>query len=375
MASLCRLLAAVTIIAASEARADVAVHVGLFLAGGDRDGVEAGELRKGAELAAEECGGACPLIAAANAGQWNAGAGELVRLVYSEGLGGVLGPVDSRSAHVAEQVVARAKGRFLLLTPWASDPALTRIKVPWFFRLVPDDRYQAEALVTEIYGARTVHTLAAVIEQSHYDSRVAAETFETVIGTRGLPALRKIVLPADAASLDSLVADVRNAGPEAVIVFAPSAAAARALRRLRAAGVTAPFFGPLQLASPTFLDPAGEAAEGMVLAAPDEACGPAAGRFRARYGTPLSAPAAYGYDGAAVLIDALRSTGSGEIEALRRALAATRRAGLTGRIEFDASGSRLGPAPLSRVERGHLRPLRADQRRPDPSTTEHVSIR
>lgn len=375
MGSLRGLLAAVTIAAASEARADVAVHVGLFLAGGDRDGVEASELRKGADLAAEECGGTCPLIAAANTGQWNAGAGELVRLVYSEGIGGVLGPVDSRSAHLAEQVVARAKGRFLLLTPWASDPALTRIKVPWFFRLVPDDARQAEALLREIYGAPTVHTLAAVIAQSHYDSRVAAETFEKVATARGLPALRKIVLTTDAASLDSLVADVRNARPEALILFAPSDAAARVVRRLREAGVTAPFFGPLRLASPTFLDPAGEAAEGMVLAAPEEAFGSAAERFRARYNRTLSAPAAYGYDGAAVLIEALRSTGPGEIEALRRALAATRRAGMTGRIEFDASGNRVGPAPLARVERSHLRPIRREQSRPGPSTTEHLSIR
>jgi branched-chain amino acid transport system substrate-binding protein len=156
------------------------------------------------------------------------------------------------------------------------------------------------------------------------------------------------------------------------MLFAPPDVAARVARRLREAGITAHFFGPLRLAAPTFLDTAAEAAEGIVLAAPTESSGPAAQRFRARHGKGPSAAAAYGYDGAAVLIDALRTGDSGDIESVRAALAATRRDGMTGRIEFDPSGNRAGGSALSQVEHGHLRPLHRD---PNTSTSEPVSLR
>jgi ABC-type branched-subunit amino acid transport system substrate-binding protein len=357
-----------------EAEGAGTARIGLFLPASDLAGVEAGELEKGAALAVEACGAGCALMRAPNAGQWSAGAGELVRLVYAaEGSSAVLGPVDSRSAHLAEQVVARAKGQFLLLTPWASDPTLTQVRVPWFFRLVPDDARQAEALVTEIYGARGLHTLVLVIAPSHYDSRAGAAAFEKVAHARALPAPQEIAMPEGADSLDRLVAAVRHAAPEAVIVFTPPDTAARAVRGLREAGITAPFFGPLRLASPTFLDRASETADGMILAAPAESVGPTAERFQARYGKTLSTPAAYGYDGAAVLIDALQATTAGGGDVLRAALAATQRSGVTGRIEFDASGNRAGAAPLAQVERGHLRSIRGNDHRPAAVTTAPIA--
>ncbi len=354
--------------------------IGLFLPANDPRSTEADELRRGAALAVEECAGGareCRLVAAMNTGQWSAGAGELVRLVYAAGVTAVLGPVDGRTAHLAEQVVTRAKGQFLLLTPWASDPTLTQIKVPWFFRLAPDDRQQTEALVEEIYGTRTLRKVMVVTE-SQYDFRSALEAFNNAASARGAPALHQVVVDNRAADVDRLLADVRASGAEAVLFLQSPDAAARAARRLREAGIAAPFFGPLGLSSPAFLDAAGDAADGMVLAAPPEASGLAAERFRAGYRAAHdrepSTPAAYGYDGAAVLIAAVQSSDHAGGESLRTALAATRRDGMTGRIEFDAAGNRIGPAPLARVERGRLRPIRPDAHRPGISAAGYVSI-
>jgi branched-chain amino acid transport system substrate-binding protein len=343
-----------------------AATIGLFLATGDAGAAEAIELRRGAELAAQECAGAdgqCQLAAAAGTGQWSAGAGELVRLVYSDGIRAVLGPADGRAAHLAEQVVARAKGRFILLSPWASDPALTRIGVPWFFRLAPDDRRQAESLLDEICGARKLRRISAVLAESQFDSRTASDAFERAARARGARELHEVLVREEAPDLAGIVAGVRAAQAEAVLFLGLPATAGRAARRLREAGVTAAFFGSLALASPAFLDAAGDAAEGMVLAAAPEPSGAAAERFRARYRAAHhrdpGAPAAYGYDGALVLIDALRATGGAAGEPLRAALAAVHRDGMTGRIEFDTVGNRAGPAPLAIVERGHLRPVRS----------------
>ncbi len=356
-------------------------RIGLFLAAGDGGATAVAELRRGAELAAAECAAAasrCALVPAEAAGHWNAGAGELVRLVYREGVPAVLGPADGRTAHLAEQVVARAKGRFVLLTPWVSDPTLTQIKVPWVFRLAADDRSQARALSREIFDVRRTRSVAVVAAASDYDSRVASAAFEAVARRSGAPELQKIELDGAPAALDRLAAEVRRSHVDALIVLAPPAAAARAVRHLRQEGITIPLFGPLALASPAFLHAAGDASEGIVLAAPPEPSAADGVRFRDRYRKAYnrdpSAPAAYGYDGAAVLIAALRASGAGG-ESLRAALAATRYEGLTGPIAFDAAGNRAGPAPLARVERGRLEPIAHQKDPPGAAPNDLVSIR
>jgi len=367
--SLCSGLLLLAFLRPAFAAAEPVVRVGLFLADGSEDS-EAAELRRGAELAAQECGETCSLLAAAQGGQWSAGAGGLVRLVYTEGITAVLGSADNRSAHLAEQVAARAKGRFVLLTPWASDPSLTQIKVPWFFRLVPDDRRQAEALLHEIHRARALPTAVAIVA-ADTESHAALESLKKGAPTLGVPPPREIHLGAGGLDRDRFATDVRAAGAQALLILAPPAIAAQVVRSIRAAGVTLPFFGPLRLATRAFLDAAGTAAEGMTLAAPAPASSPAVeqfrARYRARYQREPSTPAAYGYDGAIVLIDALRSTRASDGESVAAALAATRRAGLTGHIEFDRHGNRAGPAALAQVEHGQLQAVHCKEALPEPS--------
>ena len=351
---------ALPVVAADESVA----RLGLFLGDGPEE-TESAELRRGADLAAQECGDACSVMAAAKGGQWSAGASELVRLVYSEGITAVLGPADSRGGHLAEQVVARAKGRFVLLTPWASDLALTQIKVPWFFRLVPDDLRQAQSLLEEIHSARGLRTLVAIVAPGP-EFRPALEAMKKAATLAHVPAPREIYLTADGVALERFAADVHTAGTEAVLILAPPVTAANTVASLRAAGITLPFFGPLRLAASAFLDRARAAGAGMTRGAPAPSSNPIEEQFRARYrrtyGREPSVPAAYGYDGASVLIDALRSARTGGGEAVAAALGATRRDGVTGRIEFDRQGNRIGPAALSLIEHGRLQPLQHDRK-------------
>ncbi|MBI4602042.1 MAG: ABC transporter substrate-binding protein [Planctomycetes bacterium] len=352
---------------------DARLAIGLFLAADRSREAEAREIGRGAVLAAElaaaplaaEAGAAGArafrVVAAEKAGRWEAGAGELVRLVYSEGLHAVLGPVDGRAAHVAEQVAARAKGRFVLLAPWTADPSLTRIKVPWFFRLAHDARLQSGALLEEIAGARGLHRVLVVAAEGDHDARAEADAFARAARLRGGVEVRELAVPASGAGPECLLEEVRWA--EAVVLAEPPAPAARDARRLREAGVSASLFGFLDLAAPAFLGAAGEAAEGVVLAAPPEPRGPAWERFRAayveRHGDDPGIPAAFGRDGALVLAAALRAGGD-DAGLLLAALSRTRRDGstaFTGPIEFDSQGDRIGPASLARVERGRLAPL------------------
>jgi branched-chain amino acid transport system substrate-binding protein len=160
-----------------------AITIGLFLPAGGSAAPIGAAVSRGAAIAmrrANQAGGVdgrpIRLVSADSDRLWDGASGELVRLIYDEQAVAVIGAVDGRSAHLAEQVITRARGAALFVTPWASETTLTRIRVPWFFRMVPDDRQQAEVLARDIFATRGLRR-AAVWVGGEYDGRAAAAEF------------------------------------------------------------------------------------------------------------------------------------------------------------------------------------------------------
>jgi hypothetical protein len=67
---------------------------------------------------------------------WGMQTREMVRAIYEEDIAILVGAFDRRTAHLAAQVITRAKGRALLVT-LTDDPTLTQINVPWIFQIRP----------------------------------------------------------------------------------------------------------------------------------------------------------------------------------------------------------------------------------------------
>ena len=60
---------------------------------------------------------------------WGKQTREIVRAIYERDIAILVGAFDPQTAHLAAQVITRAKGRSLLVT-LADDPTLTQINVP-----------------------------------------------------------------------------------------------------------------------------------------------------------------------------------------------------------------------------------------------------
>ena len=71
------------------------------------------------------------LVPAWSESPWQAGIGQLTRLVYEEGAWAVIGGVDGATTHLAEQVALKA--RFPLLSPGSTDATANCANVPWLF--------------------------------------------------------------------------------------------------------------------------------------------------------------------------------------------------------------------------------------------------
>ena len=117
-------------------------------------------------------------------GPWGITSKQAVSLVYDEQVLILLTALDGRNAHLVEQVAA--KSHVAMLSTLSSDPSLSRAYVPWYFRVLPDDKQQARALVHEIYANRGAKKVA-IFALDSYDGRKSAEAFEALAKEKGYP--------------------------------------------------------------------------------------------------------------------------------------------------------------------------------------------
>lgn len=309
--------------------------------------------KRGAEMALVEANnsGGCngrpfKLIIRSNEGLWGSGSNEIVKLVFEEGVWAILGTLDGRSAHLAEQIIT--KGQVVLVSPWATDPTLTQINIPWFFRCVPDDRQQAKVLVKEIFQVRQLQRVAMVASEE-YDARVAAAIFAHIAEENYSPPLQFFYEIADPNFHDLLV-KVEHADVEAVVLFGQPWPSKKLVQSMRARGINWTIFGPMNLADEKFLCSEESLLDGVVLIAPAHWFTFQGKKFlneyKNIYGDPPRAVAAYAYDGMRLIVAAIRIAGL-DREKIQEAIANIEDLeGVTGLIEFDAKGNRIGPVHL-----------------------------
>ena len=338
------------------------VTIGLFVPVRGPQAALGTDVLRGAEIAVAQArresgarGRPLRLVTAPSDLRWEASTGALVRLLYEEGAVAVVGALDGRSAHLAEQVITRARGRAVFVTPWASESNLTRIRIPWFFSVVPDDLRQAAALAGEIFSGRRAGRAAAWVEEA-FDCRAAADAF-----VEAAPPGTVVRFSAgDANGREDLAARIRRGEFGALVLFAAPRAAADLSSWLRRTGAGLPLFGPLSLAVPEFLAHSEGAAEGMLIVAPGTG-GTRAERafddeFARRHGVPPSSLARYSHDAVAAVVAALRQAEAGRAGRLEEALAATVIEGATGTVRFDERRGREGWPALEVVRPGGDRP-------------------
>lgn len=310
-----------------------AIKIGLLIPQRGSRQAEGEEVRRGAEMASAEAnagarGQRFELVVRPDDGLWGAGSRAIVQLISDKQVCALLGGVSSESAHLIEQIAMKA--RLVYVTPWASDPTLTQIGIPWMFRCVPDDHQQAKALVQEIFTKKRLQRVGVLIADDR-SARLAANAFLRAAEKSGHPIpqhLRWQVM--EERSADLLSADSRNGFEQlqALALFAPSALETKVVRIIQQQHKSVAVFSPLSTQY---------ALRNTQLASFRR-------NFCARYGTPPTPAAAYAYDATRLLIHVVRAVSPTERPpdraAVRDALLRIKFEGVTGTIQFDRKGNR-----------------------------------
>jgi len=339
------------------------VLIGLLVpAAGTPDWLEGRGMKLGIELATEEAnatggigGRPIKILEHEDLPVWGASSNAIVRMAYAEKVWAIIGSVGGDSSHIAIRVALKAK--VPVMNTATSDPTFTETGIPWAFRCVADDRQQSYALANLMFVQENLQRVVILRSNDRY-GRFGVGELRDAARRVGKPIVAEVQWRHEREDFAPLVEKVLRAKPDGIVLWGGPVGAAKALRLLRKSGSQVPVFGPARLVFDRFLEEAGEAAEGVVVAA---TLNPSSNRprwkkfqqhFRARYAELPDAPAAHGYDGMRMLIEAIGRAGLNRVR-IRNELAAVREyEGVSGPIIFDNTFNDIGAVYLGRVENG-----------------------
>ena len=287
-------------------------------------------------------------------GPWGTGSKQAVNLIFGEKVWALLGLHDGRNAHLVEQ--AATKSQVVFLSAWSGDPTLSQAFVPWFFNCVPNDNQQAASLLEEIYEIRKYRNIV-VVHGSDYDSGKSLGSFMNSVKVSGKPDPLQFNIEEYDQKSDFLIDKISQSGAGCIVLFCRPSASIELISQIRQKKIKIPLFGSLMLLNENelpvqellelnnfLLVPAGDWPESANL------------NFRQEYQKAFNKipgmTASYSFDGMSVLIEAIKNAGSNDREKIQKSLKNIRYNGVTGIIQFDDKGNRLGKFEIVKTTNG-----------------------
>jgi ABC-type branched-subunit amino acid transport system substrate-binding protein len=286
-------------------------------------------------------------------GPWGTGSNQAVSLIFEDNVCALMSSGDGRNGHLIEQVAA--KTRIVYLSSWASDPTLAEAFVPWYFSCAPTDIQQADALIEEIYDKRKLTKIVAV-SGNDYDSKLALENFVKQTKLEGKTDPLQLFYDNNNKDFKSLIDQINNTDIRAIVMFGKPAASIKLINEFRKRKMIQPLFGSLSLLDENDIsDQDMKSYENVVFVSSVNLSGSNGLSFREEfqknYAKVPGAVAAYSFDGINLLIEAIKNAGT-ERREIQNYLSKIHYIGVTGSIQFDDKGKRIGIPGLMKIKNG-----------------------
>ncbi len=325
------------------------------------EGARGKRSRQGVLLAVEEANAArrpgqlpFEIIEKEDSPQWGSAANIAVEFKDADVLG-FLGTIDGDATHVALRVALKIET--YMINASDPDPTLTETQIPWLTRVWPDDRQQCfrlALLAVKQHGCRRI----AVFRESSRPGRVGVMHFNNYIRRLGYPPVAHLFFKPGDKDISAQIQAIKAAEPDAVLFYGQPEDVGRFVKMFREAGLTARFYGFDRLQEDAFRREAGEHAEGMTITyffnphRTDPVWLDFAARYEKRWGEKPDVYAAYGYDAARLMIEAIDHAGPNRFR-IRDYLAGLEEwDGVTGHMIFDGRWDNIAPITIARFHHG-----------------------
>ena len=287
---------------------------------------------------------------------------KITSLVYDSNVMAIIGTTDSGCTHVAARIALKA--RLPLIATVATDPTLTRLNNPYVFRNLADDRIQGRTLVEYIIRTRGLRNIVIAHVNTRY-GRGGAAVVETAARLQGEPVMKRLSFETGQNDYSQIVREISSLRPSALIIWGLYAEGAALTKAIRRRMPNLAIFGPDGLASPAYIEQAGNDSNGVVLTYPfnpDRKDNPVVTEFvkafKEKFGNEPDSFAAHAYDAVYQIAEAARLGGATRL-GIRNGLARMPAFhGVTGVFTFDPSGNSTLPVFLAIVENGRFKVLK-----------------
>lgn len=239
------------------------------------------------------------------------------------------------------------KNQIPLVTGVSSLPKLTEAGNKWFFRNAETDAMLAVAFSKSLYNDLKFKSVFFMAANDDW-GRGTVESFKHVLEGLGAKTVGTEYFDYAHADFYTPLTKVRAAKPDLVVVVAETQAAATLVKQAKELSMNSKIFGVGAWATPTFMNLAGPAADGLLAGV---AYAPTitgdlnkvfVDKFKAANNELPGKYSMSGYNTIHIIAQAIKRAGAADPAKIRNALPATDYTGPTGRLQFDAKGQVYG---------------------------------
>jgi branched-chain amino acid transport system substrate-binding protein len=270
------------------------------------------------------------------------------KLIDADRVVAILGSVSSQCSEPLSDMCQEAS--IPMITPTSTNPNVTVGKggkrKDFVFRACFIDRFQGTVAARFARDSLKAQTAAVLFDPGNDYSQGLADFFRVAFEEQGGRVLAFLACPVDVPGCDTVLDRVKQKNPDVLFIPYYYNKAGVVAKRARELGITAQLLSGDGWDSPRMLKIAGEAIHGGYFTNHYSSDDPRpvvqewVHKDQAKYGRQPDALATLGYDGALLLVEALKKVPRPEPAAIRDALALTRDfQGVTGRIAFDEWGN------------------------------------
>ncbi len=286
-------------------------------------------------------------------GLWGTGSKKSVSLVFDDNVLAIIGSLDGRNAHLAEQVTAKTKVAFL--SAHATDMTLSSAFVPWYFRCVPNDLQQAQVLLDEIYVKRKLKNIT-IISTKNYDAEQAVFSFKKAADLSDDLILQEFIYNPSEDNSKEIITKIKTTNTEAIVLIGTPELAGMILPQLQKENINHPVFATLSVLDNQKPETQNlKILKNVIVVSSDRWVTKAGAVFQQKFinefGYRPGPVAAYAYDATKLILNTIRKAGADRDKVIS-ALQKTSYSGVTGKFGFDKNGNRTDKPVLVKIKNG-----------------------
>jgi len=239
-------------------------------------------------------------------------------------------------------------------------PGMVALDSPYLFLNGPTSTTYDETLAKYVVDQKKLKKIAMINNNGAY-GKGEHDAFRKALKGRGITPVADQAVTTDQKDFSAQLTKIRQKQPDVIFLGAEEVESGLIVKQARDLGIKAPFAGAAPQGTPVFRKTAGaKNAEDTIVSSPylSNDISPQAKKFaadyKAAYGEKAELHGAKAYDGAQILLTALKNSGVATGKKLADAIRAVQRDGLLGDFDYDESGVGIKTTTIGIIKDGKL---------------------